>query len=164
MFSFISTQRVKKCFFMSFVFVLLAFFLIGCDSNGDNATSGGSVPDGLVGKWASFDTYEISKTTINYFMPGSEWEGVVYPDTEFKGAIRSVSNFNNTSGVIIWQYIEGAPDPSKPFTATYYRNLTAISVQLANVITLGTWESADTATLVRFGQTAGRIVHRPCLC
>ena len=152
MFSLISTQRVKKCFFMSFVFVLLAVFLIACDT--DSGSEPGSntattVPNGLQGDWHPYneggDWYKITSTTLtNGYLEETNWAGDV----------RHFNMFNGTTGVIIIEltnFGEGmfAKDRAKPFTAVYFLNYTPNeSVELNGVSdsSAADW-NADTATL-----------------
>ena len=131
MFSFLSSYP-KKVLNTILALCFLAVVLVSCDSSiadDDSVSGGGSVPAQLRGDWTSTggDGYIIDGDTLAYV---SLWDGVNYG---FVGNIRSVSNFNSSSGVIIIEYSSGAfYEEAYPFTATYYRNLNGNTVQLSN--------------------------------
>ena len=129
--------------------------LIGCTTDLediDDTNYPGTMPLLLVGEWGyPSEGYVITEETLNYNSSGSYEDGdgiTQYYDYSFAGDICFVSNFDSKSGVIIIEYTSPPPDPdpTRPFTAVYYRNLTGNSVQLANVVNLGDYSSADTET------------------
>jgi len=142
-----------------FTVLLLAVLLLsGCELygkvGGEDTNVQGALPDLLRGEWVytppgsaiPSERYVIDNTTIQYGYGGGE------SDTDYKGNIRFVSNYSNTSGVIIIEYIEGErPTYSKyngnSFFAIYYRNLGSTMVQLANAINLSDSSAPDTVTL-----------------
>ena len=145
MFSFFSTQKVKRVLLAGLVLVLLAGFLSGCKNEVEDESTTG-LPSSLVGKWVSSygDFYEIA---------GSGNTGTLKYDTNgygiSQGNIRDVTNFNDKSGVIIVQYTSGHTNTAKPFGAVYYMNLVpGVSIGLSNA-----WDAtaadydANTATL-----------------
>jgi hypothetical protein len=152
MFSFFSVHRAKRFLSVGFVFLAMAAIITGCNTDPEPdpvpTPSGTSalLPDGLLGTWdcGYGDKYEITRgwdtETVKYisYTPGWEFETV--------GTVRSVSRFNNTSGVIIIEYTNGAPDPSRPFTAVGYEDLKPTTVLLAGVFNPD-YSYADTATL-----------------
>jgi hypothetical protein len=101
----------------------------------------GELPDGLIGTW-EFDNdnyYEIDGTSLKYV---SIYESVNYG---FEGEIKFVSNYDTSSGIIIFKYTSPT-DTAKPYSGTYYKELNASSVQLANAYNPD-WTPADFATL-----------------
>ena len=134
MFSFFYLSRVK-CL-MGIVGLVLVMALGACssDTSADNDVS-------LKGQWDSeWDGYIINDTTLEFI----DDFGFAY-----KGDIKHINEFSSNSGVVIIKYTQfpSGNDQSKPYTAVYYRNLTTGTVQLANVINLGVFTSADTETL-----------------
>ena len=135
---------------MFFTLVFLAAILGGCDINGEDDTNyEGTMPGGLQKTWSgSGDGYIIGSAALQYT---SDYDGA------FTGTISFVSNYSANSGVIIVKYtkppthlIWGTNQPfynGKDYTAIYYQNLKSNTVQLASVIDLGDFSSANTATL-----------------
>lgn len=150
-------SRLKKFAVLLFAAMLLA----GCDLYGkigtDDQNIQGALPALLRGEWVYIqpglhtpaERYIIEENTIQYGYGGNDDGGSEY---DFKGHIRFVSNYNNSSGVIIIEYIETerpsyAAYNGNSFFGIYYRNLKTNTVQLANAINLTDFTSPDTATL-----------------
>jgi len=141
MFSFFSMQKLKKGFFAAFVFVLLTGFLIGCDSNQGTAAGENMLPNGLLGRWvdpAFGDGYELTRSSgterlVEFFPDFGEPGDVNFvPGSINEGIIRHVIVLTNTAGIIITEHTgNNIPNPSLPFGAVSYRNLTAASVEMA---------------------------------
>jgi len=132
---------------------LLWAVLAGCDTGivgGEDTNNPGTLPTGLISNnWTSTggDGYEITGTTLKYYYSTPDDPYYMF----YEGTIHSVTNFNTSSGVIIVEYTDGTyydPD-SNHFNATYYRDLSANSVQLAEAWDLSTSpaSNAGTATL-----------------
>jgi len=125
----LSRKLVPVCLALCLLWAVLA----GCDTGivGGNENIPGTLPAGLISNnWTSTggDGYEITATTIKYYY-GTQGS----PDFYYEGTIRSVTNFTVSSGVIIFEYTDGTyVNLANPFTATYYRDLSANSVQLAD--------------------------------
>jgi len=117
---------------ISCVVLLMILLLIGC-SQGENDTAGFV----LEGKWVSpYDSYSITKTTVDYFSAGSEYGGETYPDTILKGNIEKHVTFTANAGVLIIKVTE-ASDYSytvNKYTCVYYSEGTKNSIKLANPI------------------------------
>ena len=156
MFYLFSRSKVKR--FLTGGFVLLAIIAImtGCSTDLEDDTNyPGELPDGLIGEWVfsgdyGEDTYIITETTLEY--PADFGFG-------YDGTIEFVSNYNSISGVIIIKYSPaGHPDydiwgTTEPFyngndyTAVYYRELKADTVQMAGAVNLVDYSSPATFTL-----------------
>jgi len=156
MFSLFSLQKFKRKFFV--IFILLAGFLISCDSGSGTSlpAPGNLVPNALLGRWVDprfDDGYEIirqaGRDLIKQFSPAMEWEGeIVSPAVDKEGIVHAHTSFSSQAGVIIVEWTVNPPVPARPFSAVYYQNLIpGTQVEMATVIVLGSWESADTATL-----------------
>ena len=142
MFSFFSQVRVKRVLFTGLVLVLLAGFLGGCKTEpaDDGVNKPGSLPNGLVGKWATaYDSFEITTGAIKYDDGGYDYG--------YEGTIEFVSNYDSKSGLIIVKYTTGG-NATKPYHAIYYLNFTTGTVELNNTSdsTVADY-NADTATL-----------------
>ena len=138
---------------------MFLLFLAGCDLYGklglDDTNIPGSLPDRLLGEWVfpasgmAAERYLIKKTGANEYTIQYGYGGGASP-FDFKGIIRFVSNYNDSTGVIIIEYTE---QPSYPlyngnsFLGIYYQKLRENTVQLANAINLGNYGSPDTAAL-----------------
>jgi hypothetical protein len=121
---------------------------------GDDANIEGALPYLLQGEWAYIPTasgapgdgYVITNNTIEYVYHGAGSS----IGADFKGKVVFVSNYSPDSGLIIMQYTDPPTYPGyngNAFCATYYRNLRAGSVQLANTTTFPAYTCPDTATL-----------------
>jgi hypothetical protein len=134
-----------------------ALFFLRCELygkvGGGDTNIEGALPYLLQGAWAyippgseiASELYTITGETIEYGYAGGDNIGA-----NFKGIIRFVSNYRSDSGVIIIEYTEKPDYPlhnGLSFSAIYYNNLHADWVQFANVINLGDYSAADTATL-----------------
>ncbi|MDR2768872.1 MAG: hypothetical protein LBB82_11170 [Treponema sp.] len=128
----------------------------GCDMYGYGTIGGagenvpGVLPGRLYGQWVyAGERYTISAgsiiDTIKY-----EYTGGASSPFDFEGTIAFVSNYNDSSGVIIVEY--NVQRPTYPlhngnfYGAVYYRYLTASSVKLANAINLADMSAPDTVT------------------
>ena len=147
MFYLFSKSKVKR--FLTGGFVLLAIIAIitGCNSDLEDDTNyPGVLPEGLTGKWVFNvdDYYEVIPVDgqIGTLQYTSVWDGTDYG---YEGIIRFISNYSESSGIIILEFTDGAPDASKPFTGIYYQNLNASTVKLANVINLKAVAEGDYA-------------------
>jgi len=154
MFSFFSWRRgnsllkglLPVCLALSLLWAAFA----ACDTGTVGEDDGIDVPEAppeLRGSWTALygDHYEITATTFEYHSEGGPLNEWYYLD---KGTIRSVIMFDSTSGVIIVEYTASAfGDPTKPFNATYYRNLTANAVEMGTATTLLDYSPSGTATL-----------------
>ena len=154
----ILTEPVKHTLAFFGAGLLFLLFLSGCELygkvGGDTANIQGALPELLRGEWVFIqpgsdtqaERYKIDEDTIQYGY--SEGES----DTDYKGTIVFVSNYSDTSGVIIIKYFD-TDRPAYPkyngnfFFGIYYRNLKKDTVQLANAINLADKSAADTATL-----------------
>ena len=134
----------KRVNFTWMALVLFAAVSVSCSLDGkrdDDINTPGDLPNLLLGEWrADLDGYSIKASTLRYI----DDFGFGYT-----GTISFVSNYGSDSGVIIVNY---TVPPSvgyngNPYTAVYYRNLTGNAVQLANVIDLSDYSSADTTSL-----------------
>jgi hypothetical protein len=141
----------RSTFALLIVFCLSAVLFTGCkDPTKDegNNTLSSSLPNELIGKWGTqYDYFEISRSGG---MDILKYDGGGYGD--YAGIIVFVSMYDAISGVIIIQYISGAPDVSKPYHAIYYLDFKpGISVELNNTyhvsIPYPGNNNADTATL-----------------
>jgi hypothetical protein len=151
------SQPLKSLYTFFSVGLLTFLFISGCELYGkigtDDANIQGALPELLRGEWVYIqpgssvpaERYVIEDNTVQYGYGGGE------SDTNYKGTIRFVSNYNNTSGVIIIEYTERPSYPlynGNSFFGIYYRNLESDTAQLANSINLAAHYSApDTATL-----------------
>ena len=156
MFYLFSKSKVKRFLTGGFVLLALIAVMTGCGTDlVDDTNYPGVLPEGLVGEWIfsgpyGDDTYIIEETILEY--PADFGFG-------YNGTIEFVSNYNSASGVIIIKYsATGRPDydiwgTDEPFyngndyTAVYYRELGANTVQLAGVVNLIDWSSPATYTL-----------------
>jgi hypothetical protein len=145
-------SSVKKIILAGFFFSVLLAALVSCDQAGtDDTNKEGILPVSIIGEWVSDygETYKIvvNASEENFFQYITDYAPLCYT-----GTIRFVSNYSNSSGVIIIEYTEkGKPSydnyNGNLFFAVYYQNLKSASVQLAN-----TWDfknncSPDTAGL-----------------
>jgi len=121
--------------------MLVSFLLISCQEDGSHVDTG-FVP---VGEWKSYDSYSIKKDSVNYFMAGSEYEGVPYPDTVLKGSIEKAVDFSKDSGVLIIKITEATYNTVGKFTGIYYSEYTRSSIKMSTAYADGSVE-ADTLT------------------
>jgi len=142
----LSRKIVPVCLALCLLWAVVA----GCDSGtvgGDDGINVPEAPSALRGSWAASygDHYEITATTLTYHSESEPTDQYYYCD---EGTIRSVIIFDSTSGVIIVEYTASEyGDPAKPFNATYYRNLTATTVEMGTAVTLSDYSPSGTATL-----------------
>ena len=159
----LSRLQIKKTFFVLFkaaaATLLFLLFITGCDLYGeageDDINVSGTLPETLVGEWIfpvvefPSERYLIDAGAVQYGYGGSS-EGATESVYDYKGNIRFVSNYSDTSGVIIVEYTD-RPSYSKyngnSFFAIYYQNLKSETVQLANAINLSDLSAPDTETL-----------------
>ncbi|MCL2762462.1 MAG: hypothetical protein FWD36_04550 [Treponema sp.] len=99
-----------------------------------------------VGEWFFYDRYTITNDSIDYFMAGSEWEGIIYPDTILKGTIEKAVDFSKNSGVLIIKITEATYNTVGTYTGIYYSEYTNASIKLATAYADGSVE-ADTLSL-----------------
>jgi len=139
--------------------VLLAIIAVqGCDLYGkvgvDDVSIPGELPKLLCGEWVFIQQGAI--TPAERYLIDEETLQYGYGEEEstfgFRGAIRFVSNFSDTSGVIIIEYFEDGrpsyPDHNGNFFAIYYQNLNNDTVQLANSTEINdNYSAPDTAAL-----------------
>jgi len=149
MVSLLKKTIARRAAFAGLILLLLAgFSFISCSNpTGSDVT----VPAGLVGTWSSGggDEYSIKGTKLSY---NGE-------DGSFSGTIRYISQFTDTSGVIIIQYDKGheqvyytgyettppyapigdpLPSSNGSFYGIYYDSLEpGVSVEMANAFWLG---------------------------
>ncbi|MCL2879245.1 MAG: hypothetical protein FWF29_03280 [Treponema sp.] len=127
--------------------VLLAcvsILLFNCQMETNTHEDTGFIP---VGDWASaYDSYTITDTTLDYFMAGSEYDGVVYPDTVLKGTIAKAVDFSDDSGVLIIKESENTYGNAGKYTGVYYRAYTSSTILLASAVDEN-YNSVETDTL-----------------
>jgi hypothetical protein len=115
----------------SFVALLAILLLTGCPHPiADTKVN-------LNGNWTDNygGGYNITSSSLEYYMADSEWEGVVYPGTRIKGSIKEINNFSKDAGVIIVQIAESSKaGQAGKFFGVYYKDYTASHVFLANAI------------------------------
>ena len=147
--------RAKRILLVSFVLLIVAALLGGCNIGGEDDTNHeGTLPDGLRKTWnGSGDGYIIGSSGPGdtNFQYTSDYEGA------FTGIISFVSNYSADSGVIIVKYTDppthliwGTEQTfynGNDYTAIYYQNLSGNTVQLATAISLDDFSSVNTATL-----------------
>jgi len=127
-------QRRRECGGRRVVVLILvlAFIFIGCPSGDEEWVDTARIP---VGEWDSgFDRYTITDDLIDYFMEGSEWEGMIFPDTIIKGSIELAKDFSKDSGVLIIKVTESSFDIEEKYTAVYYRDFASSDIKLANPV------------------------------
>jgi hypothetical protein len=159
MFSFFSVHRARRFLSVGFILLAMTAIMTGCNTDPEPdlvpGPSGTSLPDGLLGKWAtSVDSFLITRS--------SGIETVEYDDGGYgygyKGTVRFVSQFDNSTGVIIIQLTEFSPsqERSKPYHAIYYLDFKpgdSISLNNTSILSVAydpdkpTANNADTATL-----------------
>ena len=122
--------------------MLVSFLFIGCQEDEEIHADTGFVP---VGEWISYDSYSIKKDFVNYFMAGSEYAGVTYPDTILKGSIEKAVDFSKDSGVLIIKITEATYNTTGKFTGIYYSEYDISSIKMATAYADGSVE-ADTLT------------------
>jgi hypothetical protein len=142
---------LKKAFPFFFVLCLMSGTFSGCDLDGGDPPSekpGDITP--LLGNWFSgTDGYEISKTTLFYDDGSNGVWGM-----SFTGNIRYVSNFTNTSGVIIVEYTSAPTSafstytPPPNFIGIYYRILAPDMIKLANSYDTTNTDTPDLASAI----------------
>jgi len=110
-----------------------AFLFTGCNTD-DDPVNTGFVP---VGEWTDDydDGYNITKSSLEYYTPNTEWEGTTYPGVNIKGNIKEAIDFSSDAGVLIVEIIESSTKAQESkFIGVYYKNYTASHVLLANAI------------------------------
>ena len=111
---------------------MFAFLFIGGPNGEEEWVDTARIP---VGEWDSgFDRYTITDDLIDYFMEGSEWEGMIFPDTIIKGSIELAKDFSKDSGVLIIKVTESSFDIEEKYTAVYYRDFASSDIKLANPV------------------------------
>jgi hypothetical protein len=155
MFSLFSLRRVARSAFILLVMLFLssAFLLIGCKDEPDPVDDQNKLNQNLIGTWASEydDIYAITAVHLSY----DDGFGGGYA-----GAIKYVSNFTSTAGVIIIEYDAGHKPryydndfnpvipPKGDFVGIYYENLVpGVSVKIAQAIDLSDYTGAEETTL-----------------
>jgi hypothetical protein len=139
-------KALSLCFVMAIALCCTLF--LSCEQEADDEYFDGHKIGGLFGTWTdqiAGDTYIITEDTLSY---DSGYDPVVV------GTIRYVSNFSDTSGVIIIKYTEaGKPqyynydenwevigdpyDPPGMFQAVYYTDLGAASLKMSSAYKAG---------------------------
>ena len=132
---------VKRASYFVILALVASFLFLGCPDNG-NPEDTGFIP---VGEWVSYDSYTITENTIDYFMAGSEYEGVVYPDTVLKGNIEKAVDFSGDAGVLIIKITEATYNTVGKYTGVYYSEYSSSSIKMATAYEDGSVE-ADTLT------------------
>jgi len=123
---------LKSVIWLTFSITFVILLHVGCAFDENEHTDTGFVP---VGEWSSgFDSYKITKDTINYFMAGSEWEGMVFPDTILKGNIEKVVDFSNDSGVLIIKVTDATSNTVNKYTGIYYSEYKDSSIKISTAI------------------------------
>jgi catechol 2,3-dioxygenase-like lactoylglutathione lyase family enzyme len=108
-----------------------ALVFTGCQMEGERENTG-FIP---VGEWSSeFDRYTITTETIDYFMEGSEWEGIIFPDTILKGSIERAIDFSDSAGVLVIKITEATYNTHGKYTGVYYRDYSGSAIKLATAI------------------------------
>jgi hypothetical protein len=100
----------------------------------------------LEGIWKSpYDSYTITKTTVDYFMDNSSFDG---DNGILKGSIEENIKFTANAGVLIIKVTESAAIGNTVgyFTGIYYSDGTNISIRMANAINAD-YSPAETSTL-----------------
>jgi hypothetical protein len=147
---------------------IFLFLFVGCELygkvGGANVNLPGLLPEMLRGEWSYTqpgatevaERYIIQKTTVtdnnnedieeDFIQYGMDTK----TNTNYKGIVRFVSNYSETSGVIIIEYTE---KPSyafyngNSFFGIYYRIIDNDTIQIANSINPDGLSAPDTATL-----------------
>jgi hypothetical protein len=110
----------------------VAVWFIGCKVEPDPENTGFI----LEGVWKSFyDSYTITKTTVDYLMDNSEWGGT---DTILKGTIEKSIAFTDNAGTLIIKVTESI-DEWNPFTinkyaGVYYKEGAKNSIKMATAL------------------------------
>jgi len=113
------------------IFVVV-FLVMGCSFDDNEHEDRGFIP---VGEWiTSFDSYTITNDSINYLMAGSEWEGIIYPDTILNGSIEKAVDFSNDSGILIIKITEATFNTVDKYTGVYYSEYKSSSVKISTAI------------------------------
>jgi len=129
----------KRAGYLVILALVASFLFLGCTDPKDDHEDTGFVP---VGEWVSYDSYQITENTIDYFMPGSEYAGVVYPDTVLKGNIEKAVDFSDDSGVLIIKITEATYNTVGKYTGVYYSEYTSSSIEMATAYEDGSVEAA----------------------
>jgi len=134
---------LRKNFFL-ITLLALAIMLSGCPLEEGEHDDTGFIP---VGEWSSgFDSYTITNSNVDYFMEGSEWDGIVYPDTVLKGSIEKAVDFSNDTGVLIIKVTEGTYNTAGKYTGIYYSEYKSSSIKLSTSINAD-YSAAEADTL-----------------
>ena len=121
----------RRCFLV-FLFFCLVFQFSGCRMDDEEIADSGFIP---VGIWDSgFDRYTITSNSVDYFMEGSEWGGVVWPPTVLIGNIERAVDFSSSAGVLIIRITNASSNTVGRYTGVYYRDYVGGSVRLATAI------------------------------
>ena len=138
----------KSLLILVFMFAVLLF--MGCSSDGGNGFQ--NVHFIPVGEWNDGfgGAYNISSTTLEYYMAESVWEGVTYPGSLLKGDILVANDFSSNSGVLLLRITElnNIELTVGKYTCVYYRDYTSSHVLLANPIDEA-WDPIETDTLAQ---------------
>ncbi|MDR2943213.1 MAG: hypothetical protein LBV17_11540 [Treponema sp.] len=131
-------------FFARKIFALIVLFtavsFIGCQIETEPKNNGfesepentGFIP---VGEWLSdYDKYTITNETFEYFMAGSEDNGVTYPDTRIKGSIEKAVDFTTNAGALIVKTTETTVSTPGMYIGVYYKDITTSSIKISTGI------------------------------
>jgi len=125
---------VRSVFALTVMFCLsTAFLFTGCNTD-DNSVDTGFVP---VGEWRDDydDGYNITKYSLEYYTPNTEWEDTTYPGENIKGNIKEAIDFSADAGVLIVQITTSTTTGQEnKFIGVYYKDYTESHVFLANAI------------------------------
>jgi hypothetical protein len=122
-------------FFARKIFALVVLFLavsfIGCKAEPEPENTG-FIP---VGEWVSdYDKYTITDETLEYFMAGSEYNGVTYPATVIRGNIEKAVDFSTNAGVLIVKTTETTVSTPGMYIGVYYSDVTTSSIKISTGI------------------------------
>ena len=134
---------VRNIFALAVLFCLsTAFLFTGCKTEPESGNNGFV----LEGVWTSpYDSYVITKTTVDYIMDNSSWgsdDGIV------KGSIEEAVRFSNNAGVLIIKVTESESMGNTVgyFTGVYYCDGTKTSIKIANAFNAD-YTPVETSTL-----------------
>jgi hypothetical protein len=123
MFLFNSLHRMRMRIVFAFIVMTMVFLTLACSTE---VADTGFV---LEGKWESpYDSYTITKTTIDYLMDNSAWG---FPDTILKGSIEKAVNFSGNAGALIIKVTESSDFTPGKYAGVYYRDGTKKSIKMA---------------------------------
>jgi len=139
-------KRLKGYRGSGLLLILTAVLLFAGCIIWNNVDDTGFIPTGT---WISYDSYTITKNSVDYFMDGSEWDGVVYPPTILKGSIEKAVDFPKNSGVLIIKITDATYNTVDKYTGIYYREYTKSSIKLATAYSDGVVEADSLAAALK---------------